>query len=257
MDRYPAVWRKKKLIVFDLDGTLAKSKQPISPSMARLLAELLEQRGVAVISGGEISRFRAQVIAPLLRIGAKSRLKNLFLFPTTAMSFYRYQAGWKKVYEKRFSSFERKKTLGAFKEIIELVDYHPRKAYGKIVEDRGTQITFSALGQKAPLGKKKEWNRKRDIRPELLRELKKLLPGYEERIAGLTSIDVTKKGVDKAFGIRQMEKYLKIKKKDMLFVGDALYRGGNDAPVKKTGVPCIAVKDPKETERLIRFLVAK
>jgi len=257
MKRYPLEWRNKKVIIFDFDGTLAESKQPLRRLTALLLARLLERRRVAVISGGGFQRFKTQIIAPIERFAKKPKLANLLIFPTTAMSFYRYRNGWKKVYEKKFSPSERQKIFRAFQEVLNIEQYHPDHAYGKLVEDRGTEVTFSALGQKAPLKKKKKWKEKHDIRPELLKELKKLLPKYEEHIAGLTSIDVTKKGVDKAFGVQQVGKYARIAKKDILFVGDALYHGGNDAPALRTEVSHCAVKNPKETRQLIYFLVAE
>lgn len=256
MVRYSPSWKKKKLIVFDLDGTLARSKQPLSRMIARLLVRLLEQKRVAVISGGKLRQFKDQVVTPLSRMRQKPAYENLFLFPTTAMSFYRYRKGWKSVYQKKFAPSERREVFEALRSALREIGYRPRRVYGTLIEDRGTQITFSGLGQKAPLQKKKRWNKKNDVRPELLKLLRVSLPKYEVRSGGLTSVDVTKKGIDKAFGIRQMEKYLKIRKKEMLFVGDALQRGGNDAPVKGTGVVCVAVRDPKETEGLLQFLVA-
>jgi len=255
---FPSDWKNKKMIVFDLDGTLTASKAPLGRSAALLLHALLEKKKVAVISGGTFLRFRTQIISPLRRFaGKKVRFENLFLFPTTAMSFYRYRGRWEKVYERKFSVRERRKILWAFQRALEAEHYRPRRHYGKIVEDRGTEVTFSALGQRAPLGAKRKWEKKRDIRPELLRVLKRLLPGYKEEMGGLTSIDVTKKGVDKAYGIREIERYVRVGPSDILFAGDALYRGGNDSPVLRTGVAHCAVKSPKETERLIRFLVAE
>ena len=74
--------------------------------------------------------------------------------------------------------------------------------------------------------------------------MQKELPAFEVRRGGLTSIDVTQKGIDKAYGVRQIEKVLKIPIKEMVFIGDALYPGGNDAAAKKTGVQTIATKRP-------------
>lgn len=47
----------KKLIVFDLDGTLAESKSPLDAEMAKLLGALLGVVKVAVISGGNWPQF--------------------------------------------------------------------------------------------------------------------------------------------------------------------------------------------------------
>ncbi len=42
----------------------------------------------------------------------------------------------------------------------------------------------------------------------------------------------------------------------MLFVGDALFPGGNDYPAKATGVDSIEVRDPNETKRVIEAVIA-
>ena len=56
-----------KLILFDLDGTLAESKQPITTEMAALLAQILAATRVAIISGGALPQFLSQAIAELPR----------------------------------------------------------------------------------------------------------------------------------------------------------------------------------------------
>jgi phosphomannomutase len=247
-------YRDKQLIVFDLDGTLTESKSNLKPDMARALAKLLAEKKVAVIGGGAYEQFRRQFVNELTVPSAL--LKNLFLFPTTSTSFYRYRGGWKKVYRRTLSNAERKKIMRAFAEAFEKSGYiQPKKLWGKAIEDRGTQITFSALGQKAPGAAKERWNRAQDVRPQLMKILSKLLPRFEVRRGGLTSIDITRKGIDKAYGVRQIKKILNIPIRDMVFIGDALYPGGNDYAARKTGIECIPVKGPSETKRIIEKIL--
>jgi len=244
----------KELIVFDLDGTLTESKAPMKRDMARDMARLLKVKKVAVIGGGSYEQFRKQFIGHL--DAPRGQLKGLFLFPTTSTSFYRYQGGWKKVYRKVLSIAEKKKIMGAFGRAFEKTGYrHPAQHWGKIIEDRGSQITFSALGQKAPVEAKAQWNKKSDVRPALMKTMQKRLPAFEVRRGGLTSIDVTHKGIDKAYGIRQIKKVLKISIRKMLFVGDALYPGGNDYAAKRTGVECLAVRGPEDTKKIIKKIL--
>jgi HAD superfamily hydrolase (TIGR01484 family) len=252
-DMQPLV--KKSLIVFDLDGTLTESKAPLKSDMARALTALLAQKKVAIIGGGSYEQFKNQFVGHFQCPPAL--FENLFLFPTTSTSFYRYQrGGWKKVYRKVLKSAEKKKIMRAFADAFAATRYvPPKKLWGKAIEDRGTQITFSALGQKAPVKAKVAWNKKSDVRSALMKIMKKELSKFEVRSGGLTSIDVTQKGIDKAYGVRQIEKVLKIPIKDMLFIGDALYPGGNDAAAKKTGVQTIAVKGPKDTIRIIKKIL--
>ena len=126
-----------------------------------------------------------------------------------------------------------------------------------MIEDRGTQITFSALGQQAPLNLKKQWRATQDRRPELVKALEKYLPEFEIKIPGVTSIDVTRKGIDKAYGIRQMKDHLGIAIDEMVFIGDALYEGGNDHAVVKTGIDTVAVTGPADTKKLLHKWLGK
>lgn len=245
----------KELIIFDLDGTLTASKSNLKPDMAQLLEKLLEKKKVAVIGGGSYKQFRNQFVDYLnIREGL---LSNLFLFPTCSTAFYRYKDGeWKKIYEEALSKEEKEKIFNAFEKTFSELNYkHPEKTYGKIIEDRISQITFSALGQKAPLEEKQKWDPNAEKRKRIKSVLEKYIPEFEIRIGGTTSIDVTKKGIDKAYGIRQIEKHLGIPKNKMLFIGDALFPGGNDWPVKETGVECIAIKGVEECKKVIKKII--
>ena len=246
---------EKSLIVFDLDGTLTESKAPLKPDMARALAALLTQKKVAIIGGGSYEQFKNQFVGHFTCPPAL--FKNLFLFPTTSTSFYRYQrSGWKQVYRKVLKPAEKKKIMRAFADAFVAIKYvPPKKLWGKAIEDRGSQITFSALGQKASVKAKAAWNKKSDVRPALMKIMQKELSTFEVRSGGLTSIDVTQKGIDKAYGVRQIEKVLKISIKDMVFIGDALYPGGNDTAAKKTGVQTIAVNGPEDTIKIVKKIL--
>ncbi len=249
-----------RLFVFDLDGTLTPSKSVADREMVGLLLRLLCEKRVAVIGGGKYELFKEQLVRRLPRRDA--RLANLFLFPTSSTAFYRFKGGkWVRVYSHGLSLAERKKIKAAFAAAFEKIRYeHPARTYGPVIEDRGTQITFSALGQeivrklgvRRGLALKEEWNRNHDVRPRLMKALKKLLPKFEVRQGGLSSVDVTRKGIDKAYGIGQIEKHLHIPRAKMFFVGDAIFPGGNDYAVVRTGVDYIKVKGPEETKKIIR-----
>ncbi len=240
-------YHNKRLIVFDLDGTLAPSKSIADREMVKLLLALLEQKKVAVIGGGEYLQFKEQILSRLPR--RDERLKNLFLFPTTSNAFYRYNTGWKNVYAHMLSAAEKTGIRKALRETLAAIDYvPPKKIYGVVLEDRATQMSFSPLGQDVvtELGTKgirmkEEWKKKNDpLRFKIARLLAKRLPKLEVRVGGLTTIDITRKGIDKAYGVRQIKKILNIPIRDMVFIGDALYPGGNDNAARKTGVDCIA-----------------
>lgn len=253
----------KDLIVFDLDGTLAETKAPMDREMAGLVRELLKLKQVALIGGGKLELFKYQFLNELK--APKEFLKNLSLFPTTGTTYLRYNKSlWKKVYARNLSVSEVKKIFKVIAQVWKEINYkHPKKIYGKLIENRGSQVTFSALGQDVVkvLGKKgielkNQWrDQNTPLKLKIAKHLRKLLPNLEIHAAGHTSIDITKKGIDKAYGLRQMEKYLKVKIKNMLFIGDAIFPGGNDYAVVKTGVDYIPVKGPEETKKIIRSLL--
>jgi HAD superfamily hydrolase (TIGR01484 family) len=127
--------------------------------------------------------------------------------------------------------------------------------FGPLIEDRGSQITLSCLGQRAPIEAKQSWDPEQEKRKKMVTQLKKEIPKFEIRIGGTTSIDITKKGLDKAYAIGKIEELLKVKDDDIIFVGDALYPGGNDEAVKHTGVDFIQEDGPDATlEFLSRYM---
>ncbi len=183
----------KKLIVFDLDGTLAESKSALDPEMSGLLHDLLAIVKVAVISGGGWPQFEKQLLSNLSQ---DERLTNLSLLPTCGTKFYRYDsADWKEIYSEDFTTEEREKILSSLKKAIEVADFKIEKLWGDQIEDRGSQITFSALGQQAALEEKLKWDPDLTKRKKIKAILDKSIPEFSVRTGGSTSIDITKPGL--------------------------------------------------------------
>lgn len=240
----------KKLIIFDKDGTLTPSKSPMDQEMAGLLVRLLEQKKVAIISGSGFPLFENQVLK-VLPYDSKN-LSNLLILPVSGTRLYAWRGAWSEQYAEHMSPVEKGKIMAALNSSLKEAGYvQPKNVYGDIIEDRGSQITFSALGQNAPLNEKEAWDPTREKRQKIVLLLQPKIPEFDIRIGGITSIDITKKGVNKGYGIRKLEEFLKVSPDDMLFIGDALYPGGNDYPAKATGVDCISVSGPEETKKLI------
>jgi phosphomannomutase len=243
----------KKLIIFDLDGTLAESKSAIDQEMGDLFSRLLEVAQVAIISGGDWPQFEKQVLDHL---PANYPTKKLSILPTCGTKYFQYQNGWKQLYAENFTETERKKITENLNEAVGKSGLDIKKTWGEQIEDRGSQITFSALGQKAPLKEKKDWDSDFAKRKKVKVLLDKSLQDFSITMGGATSIDITKPGIEKAYGIHKLQEVLGIKIDDMLFIGDALFEGGNDHPARKTGVTCIQVRDPEETKRVIETIIA-
>ena len=243
----------KKLIVFDLDGTLAESKASLDTEMAALLGALLSTVNVAVISGGDWLQFETQLLSNLSR---GDQLENLSLLPTCGTKFYQYATSWKKLYSEDFTADQRTKILDSLTQALGAAGCKETKVWGQVTQDRGSQITFSALGQEAPIEEKKKWDPDFAKRKKIKAFLEPLIPEFSVRLGGTTSIDITKAGIDKAYGIRKLTDILGIAIQEMIYVGDALFPGGNDFPVEQAGVVCIHVKDPDETKRVIEAILA-
>ena len=243
----------KKLIVFDLDGTLAESKSSLDAEMSRLLSDLLAIVKVAVISGGAWPQFEKQVLSHLPH---DESLVNLSILPTCGTQFFRYARDWEKIYSEDFTANEKEKIVSSLRKAVGEAGYKAEKIWGEAIEDRGSQITFSALGQQAPLEEKKKWDPDFAKRKKIKVSLDALIPEFSVRLGGATSIDVTKPGIDKAYGIRKLRDVLGISLKEMIFIGDALFPGGNDYPAQQAGVVSIPVQGPHETKRVIETVIA-
>jgi len=237
-----------QLIIFDLDGTLAVSKTPLTQEMWVLLARLLEKTKVAIITGGRYTQFVQQVFSML---PVETYRENLFIFPTSGASYYRFQENeWQEVYAYKLSSPEVisiKKALLIAQDKAHVITEWP--FWWEQAEDRETQVSWSALGQQCPPDVKAIWDPDKKKRLAMLPLLEEMLPEFEIHLGGMTTIDITQKGIDKKYGIQKMREYLGISYEDMFFIGDAIFPGGNDyAPVemsiayRKTEWPDMTIK---------------
>jgi phosphomannomutase len=243
----------KSLIVFDLDGTLAKSKSAIDDEMAALLKRLLQVVKVAIISGGDYPQFQTQVID---RLPPGSALENLSILPTSGTKFFAYDGQWRKLYSEDLSDADKQTIETALEQAVAQTGFQPAQTWGERIEDRGTQVTYSALGQQAPLEAKATWDPDFAKRKAIAAILATTLPNFSVRLGGTTSIDVTRPGIDKAYGMHKLRDVLHIPLEQMLYIGDAIFPGGNDYAVLQAGIDCVAVRDPEDTKRVIETIIA-
>jgi phosphomannomutase len=246
----------KKVIAFDLDGTLAESKSALTDRMAELLNQLLEKFHVCVISGGKFGQFEKQLLANLK--ADPTKLEKLHLMPTCGTRYYVFdvaKGGWEQVYAEDFTREQKDKIIAALEQGIDKLGYREAKPWGELIEDRGSQITFSALGQEAPVDAKEAWDPDNSKKAKLRDAVAELIPEFEVRSGGATSIDVTKLGIDKAYGMNKLMDMLDIAKEEILFMGDMLAEGGNDYPVKAMGIDSLEVSNWKDTAIAVQAIV--
>jgi phosphomannomutase len=253
----------KQVIAFDLDGTLAPSKSPLPDRIAAALAQLLEHFHVCVISGGKFEQFEIQLLGNLKL--NPSQLEKLHLMPTCGTRYYKYDVAaekWHQVYAEDFTDAEKVKIIDGLNQGIDALGFREKEIYGEQIEDRGSQITFSALGQDivTALGeegveRKEAWDPDDQKKAAIRNYVAELIPEFEVRSGGATSIDITKPGIDKAYGMQKLMAMLEIGKDDILFFGDKLDEGGNDYPVKAFGIDSLEVSRWQDTALALQAIL--
>jgi HAD superfamily hydrolase (TIGR01484 family) len=253
----------KKLIAFDLDGTLAPSKSPAPDRMTLALDRLLDTFHVCVISGGKFEQFEKQLLGNLK--SEPKKLERLHIMPTCGTRYYRFNPSsseWSQVYTEDFTEAQKKKIIEVVDEAARELGYDKSEAWGERIEDRGSQISWSALGQEVvtELGeegvlKKEEWDPDSSKKRAMQEYIAPRLLEFEVRMGGGTTIDITKLGIDKAYGMQKLMELLKIGKEDILFIGDRLQEGGNDYPVKAMGIDSLEISAWQETALAIEAIL--
>ncbi|MDO4241258.1 MAG: HAD-IIB family hydrolase [Microbacteriaceae bacterium] len=247
-----------KLIAFDLDDTLAPSKSRVPDEILELLARLLAHTNVAVISGGNIGQFQAQLLAPLVEQEIdEASLERLHLLPTCGTHYELRQNGaWHTLYREVLSETDRAAALQALEKRARELGLWEHETWGEILEDRGSQVTFSALGQNAPVQAKAAWDPSGEKKNKLAAAVQQDLPHLAVRSGGSTSVDITRQGIDKAYGMQKLATQTGIDLSEMLFVGDRLDPAGNDYPVLRLGVTCHAVHSWQDTATFLHELLS-
>lgn len=253
----------KKVLAFDLDSTLTPSKAPVPDSIAELLGKLLAHYQICIMSGGRFEQFNKQLLS-YLHI-EPTLLKKLHIMPTCGTRYYRFDVNkkdWYQVYAEDLTKAERLKIIKVLRDTVKELGYTQKKTYGDIIDDRGSQISVSVLGQDIVdvLGEegvrlKETWDPDA-TKKNLMRDRAALkLEEFQVRVGGGTTVDVTKPGIDKAYGMTKLMDELGVKKSEILFIGDRLKEGGNDYPVKAMGIDSIEVSHWQETVKILETIL--
>lgn len=244
-----------RAVAFDLDDTLAVSKSRIDDRMAGLLTRLIRVTDVCIISGGRFEQFDSQVLQHLN--ADAGTLASLHLMPTCGTRYYRWSGeDWQLVYAEDLAEEQKRQIVAVLEQGARELGFWEDTPWGERIEDRGSQITFSALGQQAPPAEKYRWDPDGRKKRQLRAYAAQRLPDLEVRVGGSTSVDVTRKGIDKAYGMRKLMAQLGLEAGEILFVGDRLEPGGNDYPVRAVGVRCVEVRSWQDTADYIEGLLA-
>lgn len=236
-----------KALVFDLDDTLAPSKQPIPIEIANQLTLLAPYYHLGILTGGQYKQVKKQVL-DYLPAGVANKI-NVF-----ACSGSQIRLANKNLVTDMIPDSERAHIKNLVFLVASELGLWCENPVGDIIEDRLAQITFSALGQDAAPDLKSGWDVDKSKRQLLVDRLAELLPGYDVRIGGSTSIDVTPAGRDKAYGISEFMRLVDVDPLETVYVGDSFTTSGNDFPVLKSGVFCLQVSGWVETLSFMQWL---
>lgn len=227
--------KMEKIIISDVDGTLAESRQPIDAEIAPLIANVLKTRLFCTISGGSIELLIKQ-LTPLIEL-SDFKEENFFISATSGAVLYRMENKSPRLIYKECLTIEEKNKIE--KLILALSKefwLNPAsKEAGPLIEDRQTQITLSCLGHKAPNDLKEKWDPTGARRTAMIDWIytdrkKEVLDAYgiSIKMGGTTSLDFTRTGINKKFGIEKLLSHLKIDPHDAIFFGDNTTKLGND-----------------------------
>lgn len=249
-----AVCARMRLAAFDLDGTLARSKKPMKPEIAAEFSRLTANIPVAVVSGGRMELVMSQVVDMLTPQACR---ETMHLMPTSGTRYYRWNNGsWAEQYEHDLSAQDRAVLVASFERHAKELGLWQEQAWGERIEDRGSQITFSALGQQAPVDIKEQWDPTNEKKNRLAAAVQADVPHLQVRSGGSTSVDASLKGYDKAFAVRELANELDISVEDIAFIGDRMDPDGNDYPAAQAGTMALRVRGPEDTLQLCRAINA-
>ena len=248
-----AVCASVRAVAFDLDNTLARSRKPMKPAMAERFSALTRLLPVAVITGGRYGLVVSQVLDML---GDDADRTNLHLMPTSGTRYYRWGGDrWDLAYSHDIDDQSKRAIVASLERRARELGLWEDQAWGPRIDDRGSQITFSALGQQAPVEVRERWDPDNAKKNVLADAVARDLPELQVRAAGTTSVDVSLRGYDKAFAVRELAGALGIEVGAILFVGDRMTPDGNDYPAAAAGALAVRVEGPEDTVRLCDALI--
>lgn len=246
---------KYSVISFDLDGTITESRQPIEAYMVDLLNKLTEKVLVVIISGSSFKNLLNQ-LSLFLNQNNNQVFKNVLLMPTNGSETYTYNTtsnSWEVSDMEPMSNELRTKVSEVLKNLLNSNDFEiPDRKVGTKIDDRKTQISFAALGIDAPIEEKKLWDPDQKKRLKIINAIAPLLPEVDLFLGGTTTIDILPKGTTKGIMLEKMLSKRGLLYTDLVFIGDALFEGGNDYEVKREGLMTISTSGPKETAEIIK-----
>ena len=232
----------KRLICFDLDGTLTQHRSPLGEENRAVLDKLKEKYKVIMVGAGSARRIYNQMQD----------------YPIDIIANYGMEES--KMVDGNFTIIRQVITQPDKDYFLEKAEYL-RKKYGytqykgESVEFHGTgMVTFPLLGTKADLADKIVFDPTREKRRVLYPEVLELFPQYTVYIGGSSSFDFTEKQYNKYDAIMAYAKENLYKKEEILYIGDDFEDGGGDSHIRLGGMDYVEITDYKELKSKLEYL---
>lgn len=238
----------KKIIIADVDETICESCQKISEEMTDKIKEMISRGYQFAFISGTKSEHLMEMIS--------SRLDGEhYILGTTGTKCVKINKTSEIIYNFTLNPEEKKEIINAFEKLISYFNIQSLTTKEDQLQDRDSQITLSAIGRQASSESKAKYDPNGEKRKTWIKYLRQFLnkDKYEIKIGGTTSLDVTKKGLDKGWGIKKFARHYNLPLNKILFIGDKIYSGGNDYPATKV-VDYIEVTCPKDTLQKLKQL---
>lgn len=227
------------LFLFDVDGTLSKSRCKAPDSIIHMLQELKKQVNIAFVGGSDLCKQKEQIGDNLLELFT-------YGFPENGVQFYKSGELFSEQSIIKFLGEENFKKL-INKLLVELSNADAPVKRGVFIETRSSMINVSPVGRSCIQEERLqffEFDKKHEIRKTMVKNLKEFTEsiGIVCSIGGQISIDVFPKNWDKTYCLNH------IKEETIVFFGDMTHEGGNDYEIyvhpKTKG---IKVNGPEDT----------
>lgn len=233
----------KKLICFDLDGTLTQHRSKLEKENRELLDKLASKYKIIMVGAG----------------GAERIYKQMEEYPVDIIANYGMEES--KIIDGKFTIVRRDTFLPDKDYFYEKAAYL-RKKYGyeqfkgeTLEFHTSGMVTFPLLGTKADIADKLAFDPTREKRRIMYAEVLSLFPNYSVYIGGSSSFDFTDKKYNKYDAIKTYAEKNGYKMDEILFVGDDFGDGGGDSHVKIFGMDYVEITDYRTVSEKLEFLL--
>lgn len=237
---------EKEIFIFDVDGTVADSYRPVQPKNAEIICNLLKSGKIIVFATGRARESLEEKVLALLPCGSLY-MSQIYMLPAGGAAMYSWEGGmWQEAYTNRIDAKYEHKIIELYKKTVEHVDPNI-KGEGCFIENKDyLMLSCAAVGYGSTKAERLAWDPNHEKRMQIIGKINEEFPHLDVSIGGSATIDITKKGVNKADGLNRLFDILKLDKKDALFIGDGVFPGGNDYCILETGIDILKVESPKD-----------